>query len=30
MLGVIQRYKDRIDQAAIPPKTTWRGEPALA
>jgi UDP-sulfoquinovose synthase len=30
MLVVIDRYKDRIDQAAIPPKTTWRGEPALA
>jgi UDP-sulfoquinovose synthase len=29
MLGVISRYKDRIDEAAIPPRTRWRGESAL-
>jgi UDP-sulfoquinovose synthase len=29
MLGVISRYKDRIDETAIPPKTRWRGEAAL-
>ena len=29
MLGVISRHKDRINEAAIPPRTRWRAEPAL-